>query len=85
MNNDVITLSSKVADGIGLALDQDFNRVEQPERMAWILLLLRALPDNSEWFPEGKWETIRSISDQLTQAVDTEKKWILRSRDESSA
>ena len=70
MYEDQINLSSRVADGIGLALDEDFNRVELPERMAWTVLLLRKLPDNKEYFPRGKWATIQSIESQLDLAAN---------------
>ena len=57
------------ADGIGLALDQDFNRVELPERMAWVVLLLRKIEDNETYFPSGKWATIQFIESQLEKAA----------------
>ncbi len=70
MNDDIITLSSKAAEGISLALGQDFNRVETPERMAWIVWLLECLPDNEKHFPLGKWATIQSIKSQLEKAAN---------------
>jgi hypothetical protein len=65
---DTITLLPKTAEAIGNALDQDFNTVETPERMAWIVLLLKRLPD--EKFPHGKWGTIQSIEYQLKECAD---------------
>ena len=70
MYEDQINLSSKAADGIGLALDQDFSRVELPDRMAWVVLLLRKIEDNENYFPMGKWATIQSIESQLDAAAN---------------
>ena len=70
MYEDQINLSSQVADGIGLALDQDFNRVELPERMAWVVLLLQKIKDNKKYFPMGKWATIQLIESQLDVAAN---------------
>ena len=74
MYNDAINLTSRAAEGIGLALHQDFNKVELPERMAWVVLLLRKIEDNEELFPMGKWATIQSIERQLDAAADEEIK-----------
>ena len=70
MYEDQINLTSKAAEGMECALDQDFNRVETPERMAWIALLLRRIVDTEEFFPMGKWATIQSIESQLNAAAD---------------
>ena len=67
--NDTIEISGKVAKALSMALDQDFNRIEQPERMAWILLILKKLPDKESIFPHGKWATIQSIEGQLDEAA----------------
>jgi len=67
---DHITLSSQAAEGLELALDQDFGRVESPERMAWIVLLLKLLPEKPEWFPRGKWGTIQHIEGQLALCAE---------------
>ena len=69
MNEDTINLTSSAADGIGLALDEDFCRVETPERMAWVVLVLRKIEDTEEFFPIGKWATIQSIQGQLDVAA----------------
>ena len=69
---DQISLSRMTADGIGLALDQDFNRVELPERMAWVVLLLREIEDSEKYFPTGKWATIQFIESQLEKAARQE-------------
>jgi len=69
MITDHVALTQSAADGIGLALDQDFNKVESLERMAWIVLLLKRVEDKDEFFPMGKWTTIQSIEQQLDNAV----------------
>uniref|UniRef100_A0A6M3KD76 Uncharacterized protein n=1 Tax=viral metagenome TaxID=1070528 RepID=A0A6M3KD76_9ZZZZ len=69
MYDDQINLSRLAADGISLALNQDFNKVETPERMAWVCILLRKVPDKEEWFPRGKWATIQEIERQLDAAA----------------
>ena len=66
---DSIQLSHATADGISLALNQDFNTFEPLERMAWIVLILKKLEDKEEWFPRGKWATIQSIWEQLEKAA----------------
>jgi len=69
---DQINLSSKVAEGITLLLNQDFNCVEIPERMAWIVYLLKEAPDTEEYFPMGKWATIQAIEFQLKRYAKIE-------------
>jgi len=66
---DSIDISGIVAAALSSALHQDFYRVEQPERMAWIVLLLRKLPDTEAIFPHGKWATIQAIEGQLDTAA----------------
>jgi len=70
MPEDSINLSQRTVEGINLALDQDFNRIELAERMAWIVLLLRKIEDNKQFFPMGKWATIQSIESQLDAAAN---------------
>jgi len=70
MYEDQINLSSRTAEGIGLALGQDFNKVETPERMAWIVLILRHVEDTDKFFPPGKWATIQAIEEQLDKAAE---------------
>lgn len=67
---DTVELSKRVAEGIGHAVDQDVYTFMQPERMALIVLLLKKLPDNDDYFPRGKWATIQSIEDQLQEIVE---------------
>ena len=87
---DSIELSYAAADGLSLALDQDFYRFESLERMAWIVLVLRKLEDKDEWFPRGKWATIQSVEAQLETAAKefveelTQEKIYERTRDEMS-
>ena len=64
---DTVNLSPAVANGISLALHQDFNTFESPERMAFVVLLLRLVRDNDEWFSRGKWATIQNIEGQLEE------------------
>lgn len=67
-----IKLSQRVADGISAALMQDFNIFETPERMAWIVWLLKYVEDSPNYFPAGKWATIQNIELQIyNRAIDT--------------
>jgi hypothetical protein len=36
-----------------------------PEQMAWIVAVLKLLPDGPGRFPRGKWATIQHIESQL--------------------
>lgn len=65
----MITLLPMTSYGIGAALGQDFQRIETPERMAWVVWLLKELPDNEITFPCGKWATIQNIEAQLKTAA----------------
>ena len=67
---DAIRLLPRTAEAMGHALEQDFNAVELPERMAWIVLLLKRLPDDDGVFPHGKWATIQEIERQLDECAD---------------
>ena len=70
---DSVNLSSMAAEGISLGINQDMLRVETPERMAWIVWLLKTLDDTEDVFPLGKWATIQNIEAQLEQiALDWE-------------
>jgi len=60
-----VKLSSAAVEGISKALNQDFYRVETPERMAWVSILLKKLDDTEDWFPHGKWGTIQNIDRQV--------------------
>lgn len=66
-----IRLSQRTADALsalGLGL---FTPCEQPERMAWVVLVLRKMRDEAHVFPRGKWATIQAIEGQLEQAAAT--------------
>ena len=76
MTADTITISSQVADALTLLDLGDFNRVEAPERMAYVLLILKKLDDRPEWFPRGKWATIQAIEAQLDACADEQAKLI---------
>jgi hypothetical protein len=41
-------------------------------QMAWLVLVLRHLPDSEATFPHGKWATIQSIEAQLDDAARVE-------------
>lgn len=71
MNDTITLLASTVVflDTLGLG---DFSKVETPERMAWVVLVLRALPDAPGRFPHGKWGTIQAIETQLIECAATE-------------
>jgi len=70
---DSVNLSSMAAEGISSGINQDMLRVETPERMAWIVWLLKTLDDTEDVFPLGKWATIQNIEAQLEQiALDWE-------------
>ena len=77
-----VSMSNMTAKAIGQALDQDVYGVETPERMAWLVLLLKKCADRADWFPRGKWATIQHIERQLDEAVD---EWIRSSPFTSSA
>lgn len=62
---DSIALSQSTADAFSRIGIGDFNVIEQPERMAWVVAVLRRLPDRLEWFPRGKWATIQQIEMQV--------------------
>jgi hypothetical protein len=67
---DDINLTGLAAQGISKALKQDINKVELPDRMAWIVWQLRKVHDTEEYFPCGKWATIQAIESQLDRCAD---------------
>uniref|UniRef100_A0A6H2A250 Uncharacterized protein n=1 Tax=viral metagenome TaxID=1070528 RepID=A0A6H2A250_9ZZZZ len=69
---DTVSLTNKTVTGLEKALGQDFNRVELPERMAWVVYQLKLISDTEEYFPYGKWGTIQAIEDQLNDIADAE-------------
>ena len=66
---DSIVLSQQAVDGLSAIGIGDFTPCELPERMAWIALVLRSVPDNPLWFPRGKWATIQHIHKQVEDAA----------------
>ncbi len=71
MKRDSIELSSTTVNGLNSLNRGDFNRVETPEKMAFIVLILKKLPDTEDTFPRGKWATIQEIKRQLDECADT--------------
>lgn len=69
---DSVNLSTASAAGISLAIKQDMQRVETPERMAWIVWLLKNIADTEDNFPCGKWATIQHIESQVELAAEAE-------------
>lgn len=67
---DTISLSPATAEGLGRVGLGDFNRVEPPERMAWVVLVLTKLDDAPWMFPRGKWATIQHIQQQLDECAE---------------
>ena len=64
---DTITLSVSTADALSRVGLGDFHTVEQPERMAAVVLVLRLLDDDDDRYPRGKWATIQAIEAQLDE------------------
>jgi len=64
-----IDLTDVVVESLSSVLAQDFSRIESPERMAWIVLVLKQLPDTADIFPCGKRATILNIEAQIDAAV----------------
>jgi hypothetical protein len=65
----IVTLTARTAEALSNLGIGDFNGVEQPERMAWVVLVLRKLKDQPIVFPRGKWATIQEIERQLDHAA----------------
>ena len=68
---DTIKLSPAMAAALTRIGIGDFRTVDQPERMAWVVLVLRELEDRDEWFPHGKWATIQHLEMQLIECAET--------------
>jgi len=68
---DSVELSPATADALD-ALDVTAGvgriNVNLPE-MAWLVLVLKELPDSERTFPRGKWATIQHIEGQLREAA----------------
>lgn len=62
----LLSSTATALDSLGLC---DIGRVNSVEPMAWLILVLRHLPDDESIFPHGKWATIQSIEQQLDAAA----------------
>ena len=60
-----IHISKKTAEALSSIDLGDFNAWESKERMAWVVLILKKLPDTEDVFPMGKWATIQNIEKEL--------------------
>jgi hypothetical protein len=71
----MIRITEKTAQALsGLKIGK-FGVSEDPERMAWVVLILRKLKDEPHVFPRGKHLTILEIERQLEHAaIETAKK-----------
>lgn len=72
MNRDSILIESDFTPATGAALECLFGSElvrGGVESWAWIWFCLRSLPDDSEYFPCGKWGTIQHIEQMLDEVV----------------
>ena len=69
MAYDSIKIYQKTADAITNSTGIDVYAIDSPEKMAWIVLLLKEIPDSEENFPFGKWATIQEIERQLQECA----------------
>lgn len=46
------------------------SSVYDPKNCAWLLFLLRAAPDHTEWFPHGKWATLQRLEQIIDSAAE---------------
>ena len=78
LHGDTIELTPATADWLnGLEIFGHVGRTNiQPEQMAWIVLVLKALPDAPGRFPRGKWATIQHIESELLPMIDAAVKQI---------
>ncbi len=60
-----IHISKRTAEALSKIGMGDFYVWEPKERMAYIVLVLKKLPDSADVFPCGKWATIQHIEQQL--------------------
>lgn len=67
--NGSIELSRRAANGLSCLGCGEIGPSEEPERMAWVLLVAKARGDNERIFPNGKWAMIQHIEGQLDEAV----------------
>ena len=64
-----VSMSQATADALSEIGLGDFGKVETPERMAWVLLVLQRIEDTPKRFPHGKWATIQNIERQVLDYV----------------
>jgi hypothetical protein len=69
MAYDSIKIYQKTADAITNSTGIDVYAIDSPEKMAWIVLLLKEIPDSEKNFPFGKWATIQEIERQLQECA----------------
>lgn len=81
MNPGTITLLPRTVEWLNTLGMGDFVSVETPERMAWVVIILRKLPDDEGEFPHGKWATIQSIEGSLHEIALLRARRIEESRD----
>lgn len=70
--NASVSISRETAVALSSLGLGEVQQVEPAERMAWIVRVMRVLPDKPEWFPKGKWATIQHIEEQITDAAGVE-------------
>ena len=64
---DAITLSPLSAEGLSSIGIGDFDRINDPVRMACVVFVLPNIRDDPVFFPKGKWATIQEIQSQLNR------------------
>lgn len=62
---DTVSISRATAAELSKLGLGDFAVCETPQRMAWVVLVLREIADTDERFPRGKWATIQHIEGQI--------------------
>lgn len=66
---DTVSISRATADALSKLGLGDFTTCETPERMAWVMLVLRELAVTDERFPLGKWATLQHIEAQVRRCA----------------
>ena len=67
---DTVSISGVTAEGLSAIGIGDIGTCETVERMSFVVVILRRLPDRCEWFPLGHWATIQRIEEQIDAAID---------------
>lgn len=69
-----VRISQATADALTRAeVVGDVHTWEQPERVAWILYVIKEWPDEEALFPRGKWATIQALEEQVQRAAERER------------